>query len=83
MAQALVSLFRTLYALRISHGDLKATNLLWDQGRIVLIDLDAMVQHRSVRQHARAWQRDRSRLLRNWPQDSVLYQWLEANLPPG
>ena len=69
--------------MRISHGDLKATNLLWDQGRIVLIDLDAMVQHRSVRQHARAWQRDRSRLLRNWPQDSVLYQWLEANLPPG
>ena len=68
---------------RISHGDLKATNLLWDAGQVLLIDLDAVVQHRSPTTHARAWRRDRTRLLRNWPADCVLQRWLDARLPPA
>lgn len=78
---ALVSLFRTLHDLRISHGDLKASNLLWYEGRVFLIDLDAMQQHRSPFRYARAWKSDRARLLRNWPQASALNRWLDANLP--
>jgi tRNA A-37 threonylcarbamoyl transferase component Bud32 len=80
-AKAITSLFRTMHELCISHGDLKATNLLWHDGRVVVIDLDATVQHRSSSAHARAWCRDRVRLLRNWPAGSVLVRWLEANLP--
>jgi hypothetical protein len=34
---------------------------------VLLIDLDGVVQHRSATTHARAWRRDRARLLRNWP----------------
>lgn len=83
VARALIVLFGTLHALRISHGDLKATNLLWHDGRVFVIDLDALVQHRSAPAHARAWQNDRERLLRNWPATSVLYRWLDANLPPA
>ena len=83
VAWAIISLFKSLHDLRISHGDLKATNLLWHEGRIFLIDLDAMEQHRSQRRFAKAWRRDRVRLLRNWPQKSVLHQWLDTNLPPA
>jgi len=81
LAAALLELFGQLHALRISHGDLKASNLLWDAGRVVLIDLDAMRQHTSPAGFARAWQRDRARFLRNWPAGSPLREWLDRSLP--
>lgn len=85
VAQAICELFQTLHKLRISHGDLKASNLLWDtrEGRVVVIDLDAMTQHRSETGYARAWRDDRARLLRNWPAGSALHQWLDRALPPA
>jgi tRNA A-37 threonylcarbamoyl transferase component Bud32 len=82
-ATAIVAVFAALYRHRISHGDLKATNLLWEEGRVVVIDLDGVVQHRSAAAHARAWRRDRARLLRNWPPGSVLQRWLDERLPAG
>ena len=82
-AQALRRLFAALHRERISHGDMKATNLLWDKGEVVLIDLDAMRQHAAAASHATAWRRDRARLVRNWPADSALARWFEANLPPA
>jgi len=80
-ASAILGLFETLHRLRISHGDFKATNLLWHDGRLVVIDLDAMTQHVSARSFARAWRRDRARFLRNWPATSVLHVWLDRHLP--
>jgi tRNA A-37 threonylcarbamoyl transferase component Bud32 len=79
---AVRDLFVQLTGARISHGDMKATNLLWHEGRICLIDLDAMQQHGSEAGYRRAWQKDRSRFLRNWPADSALVQALTAVLPP-
>jgi tRNA A-37 threonylcarbamoyl transferase component Bud32 len=87
--QALDLLFAALLRERISHGDLKGSNLLWDEerqnGRWVLIDLDAMQQHLSAHSFARAYARDRARFLRNWPADSRLFQLLDKRLPqvPG
>lgn len=81
LASALLELFGQLHALRITHGDLKASNLLWDAGRVVLIDLDAMRQHASPAGFARAWQRDRARFLCNWPAGSPLREWLDRSLP--
>jgi len=78
---ALDQLFAALLRERISHGDLKGTNLLWQDGRWALIDLDAVRQHRSPRRFARAYARDRARFLRNWPADSALYQLLDQRLP--
>ena len=82
-ALAIASLFATLHRLRISHGDLKATNLLWHAGKVWLIDLDACIQHHSEAAYRKAWRRDRARLLRNWPETSVLGCWLQANMPPA
>ncbi len=80
-ARALGRLFAQLYRERLSHGDLKATNLLWDHDEIKLIDLDAMREHASCRGHLCAWRRDRRRLLQNWPPNSPLWLWLDAHLP--
>ncbi|MBK6677639.1 MAG: hypothetical protein IPG52_12760 [Rhodocyclaceae bacterium] len=79
-----VDLFARLAAARVSHGDMKATNLLWnDDDRISLIDLDAMRQHRGAASYRRAWRKDRERLLRNWPADPDLTRALAAALRDG
>lgn len=78
--EALEELFTTLKRERISHGDLKGSNMLWQGGRWALIDLDATQQHASERSFAPAFARDRARFLRNWPTDSSLYQLLDQRL---
>jgi tRNA A-37 threonylcarbamoyl transferase component Bud32 len=80
-AEAIGQLFRQLLAARISHGDLKATNLLWHDGQIALIDLDAMRQHKTQTGFRRAWQKDRARFLANWPVGSHLRELFELCLP--
>lgn len=66
---------------KISHGDLKGHNILWHNDRCLLIDLDAVRQHKNHGSFVRAFKRDRARLLRNWPQDSPLYLLLDKHLP--
>jgi len=78
---ALERLFAALRRERISHGDLKGNNLLWQDGRWLLIDLDAMRFHSGDRAFAKAFARDRARFLRNWPADSALYRALDRRLP--
>lgn len=80
-SQALLRLLRQLCEARISHGDFKATNLLWHDQKVWLIDLDGMQEHSSEVAWQQAWQTDRARLLRNWPAGSQLTRWLDANLP--
>ena len=79
--RALDDLFAALLRERISHGDLKGSNILWQDGRWMLIDLDAMQQHRRAGSFAPAYAKDLARFLRNWPQDSTLYQVLDERLP--
>lgn len=65
-------LFQQLAAAKLSHGDLKANNLIFNDGQIALIDLDAMRQHRHAGAFRRAHTRDRDRFLRNWPVGSAV-----------
>ncbi|MFC0709316.1 lipopolysaccharide kinase InaA family protein [Azorhizophilus paspali] len=78
---ALERLFAALLRERISHGDLKGNNLLWQDGRWLLIDLDALEQHQGGARFARAFAEDRARFLRNWPTDSALHRLLDQRLP--
>jgi tRNA A-37 threonylcarbamoyl transferase component Bud32 len=80
-AAAITAFFDLLFRLRITHGDMKAKNFLWHNERLVVIDLDSMIQHNSATAFARAWRCDRARFLRNWPEDSMLSRWLDAHLP--
>ena len=79
--QQLQGLLKAMIRAKISHGDLKGHNILCHNDRCLLIDLDAVRQHSSHGSFARAFKRDRARLLRNWPQDSQLYLLLDKHLP--
>lgn len=66
IAEQLRTLFANLDSLHISHGDLKATNILLENGAPILLDLDAMRLHRCKRQWQKAKQRDVNRFMKNW-----------------
>jgi tRNA A-37 threonylcarbamoyl transferase component Bud32 len=78
---ALDRLFADLIRERISHGDFKGHNLLWQDDRWMLIDLDSMCQHRTQASFAPAYARDRARFMRNWPEKSALYRVIDGRLP--
>ena len=59
-------LFALLREHRLSHGDLKASNIVWSQGKLFLIDLDAARAHTSNRAFQRFHARDRARFMKNW-----------------
>ncbi|AZS51324.1 serine/threonine protein kinase [Entomomonas moraniae] len=79
--EAIGILFDCLIAQRITHGDLKGTNLFWVNQQWVLIDLDAVKQHHNNRSYQRAYAKDRARFLRNWPKGSALYTQFGQYLP--
>src|SRR5690606_6535863 len=79
--QALERLMGALRRERISHGDLKGTNLIWDRNQWALIYLDAVRQHAGDCSFQAAFFKDRTRLLKNWPVKSDTYQWLNEHLP--
>ncbi len=57
----------------ISHGDLKAQNLLLDKkGNVIVIDLDAMQQHKSEESYQPQAQKDWQRFMRNWQDDKAI-----------
>ena len=62
IGEILVSLQRAL----VYHGDLKATNILIDNGIPVLIDLDAMTSYKKPSKFRRANHQDIKRFARNW-----------------
>ncbi|WP_372720830.1 lipopolysaccharide kinase InaA family protein [Immundisolibacter sp.] len=71
--ERLHTLLTELVQLRLSHGDLKATNFLFDPDRpLMLLDLDAMRRHRRRRTFSRAFSRDLQRLRANWAEDPPL-----------
>ena len=64
----MTSLLAQLAQCRISHGDMKATNVIQSSQGLAIIDLDAMREHRSEAAFRRAQQRDLQRFLLNWQQ---------------
>jgi len=55
---------------RISHGDLKHTNILITKDGPILTDLDGMKVHKFNWIYQRYRAKDRARLLKNWPKET-------------
>jgi Lipopolysaccharide kinase (Kdo/WaaP) family len=71
---SLQSLLLQMRICRLSHGDLKANNLLVDNGCIAVIDLDALQRHCSAAAFERAFAKDLRRLLKNWPAANAVHR---------
>ena len=70
VANRIVDIFKNLAIAKISHHDMKGTNIIINQGRPVLVDLDAMSMHISRRRFEHAHKRDKNIFLNNWPDTS-------------
>jgi len=82
MAEKLATVMCQLESLWISHGDLKATNILIVDGAPQLIDLDSMKQHRSFRSFLPALKSDRDRFMQNWAKMPQVEAIFARVLPP-
>ena len=78
--EALVNILHKLSESQISHGDLKATNFLMSKSGPVMIDLDAMREHKNSQQFARAFKKDLERFMENWRDNQTLTSQLSGLL---
>lgn len=68
IAPQLKEAFTTMATFGISHGDLKANNIIVDADhKIRFIDLDGTTILSSNKDWQKLWERDRKRFLKNWP----------------
>lgn len=74
IALHVLTLLKNLKELRITHGDLKKTNILIQNDYPVLIDLDGMRCFQSTLLFKRAFRHDLHRFMRNWDHHSTIYQ---------
>ncbi len=66
LPQQILHIFEQLETLQVSHGDMKATNIMVHDGKAFLIDLDSMAVHKSKARFARARRKDVKRFMKNW-----------------
>lgn len=74
--ETLQALFVLLQRSGISHGDMKATNLITDGEHLALIDYDGARQHAQQKTLVRALATDKQRFLQNWADKPVLQKRL-------
>ncbi len=66
VAEQVVGLFESLAYLQLTHGDLKVTNILIENQRPILIDLDGMLEHTTTSGFKRAFRKEMDRFMKNW-----------------
>jgi tRNA A-37 threonylcarbamoyl transferase component Bud32 len=79
LPQQILRMFERLESLLVSHGDMKATNIMIHDGQAFLIDLDSMAVHKSKAGFARARRKDVKRFMENWtrlPEVARLFRFL-------
>jgi len=70
-------LFGKMIRAKLSHGDMKATNFIFSDEELFVIDLDSMQQHKSDASFARAFRVDMQRFMKNWselPEVAALFR---------
>ncbi len=66
IAKSIAAQLKKLKNIKISHGDLKASNILVSGNQASFVDLDSMKRHWFSRGFKKAWEKDMKRFLRNW-----------------
>lgn len=77
MAEKVLTLFKNLAKMQMSHGDLKMTNILVKNERPVLLDLDGMKEYRTVKAALRAYHKEIKRFMANWDNQSAVKNLFE------
>lgn len=80
IATDVARLLRKLYLLKVEHGDMKATNLKLVNGKLLLLDLDAMKQHCCELWFRRRHACDLRRFLKNWHNAPDILRMLKSAL---
>lgn len=83
MVEKVAQLFQRLYKASLSHGDLKATNIIVSKDEPFLLDLDSMKWHASEKSLEKSKQRDINRFLQNWREEKELLQLFEKAFMKG
>lgn len=66
VAQRILAIIYQLAELKITHGDLKMTNILIAHEKPILIDLDGMHEHQKQAAFKRAFKKEINRFMKNW-----------------
>jgi tRNA A-37 threonylcarbamoyl transferase component Bud32 len=68
--EVVFSAFRNLFSVmkeyKISHGDMKATNFIFSNRQLYILDLDSLKQHKSDGSFAEKFDKDLDRFRKNW-----------------
>lgn len=72
IADQIKQTFRILLDQKMSHGDMKATNILLVDQNLCFIDLDGASMHLSKTAHRRAILKDARRFMKNWQANTDL-----------
>ena len=66
IAAAFKQLFDAMLTYQISHGDMKASNFVFHNDLLYVLDLDAMKRHKNREVFLRSMEKDLARFMRNW-----------------
>lgn len=66
VVSAIEAAFSKMRTAKLTHGDMKASNLMWVSGALYFVDLDAAQQHRNVVSWRAKHAKDKKRFLKNW-----------------
>ena len=78
VSMAIEDAFEKMKAARLTHGDLKASNLMWCGDKLYFIDLDAAQLHNNSVTWQKGHNKDRKRFLKNWQHDKQLLALFES-----
>lgn len=82
MATRIIAQFFNLAHLRLMHGDLKMTNILIENQRPYLIDLDGMVEYRTQAGLQNAFRKEMQRFMKNWETRPEIYALFDKLIGP-
>lgn len=80
MAKNVLTLFNSMAELRITHGDLKMTNILVENEKPYLIDLDGVSEHHTHLSLRLSFKNEIKRFMQNWQNQPSVYALFDSLL---